>query len=609
MEYRNYTVEDFVLDDEFRARVLHPHSENIQLWNKRLYDPLTYENLHTAKKIIQSSQPREYSVEPKEIEQGLTHLREQYQQKICKKQNPSNNTFLRILKIAVVALLFLFIGNLKQIQDTPDQILYTATAEQPKEVILPEGSKVILAKGARITFNKNWRDEGKRITKLQGKAYFSIKKRHFQGEKISFTVETPNIQVEVLGTEFNVNTDNNITQVVLNSGKVKLSTLGTNQQITMKPGEVVEYFHNFRKLVLKSNTNHKKYIAWIEPITSGNRSKAATFSANSPSKQHTKQIDPPIFGTYNTFSLTNAIPTMPVFFRPTLPKAKNNIAYQQQTGEHNSSEVMQQGKENIITSFTEGTGNTINTEQKGANNNIDGLNNQNNPFSLPEFGIVQYGNFNQINISQEGLLNNATSHQYGNMNKSDITQLGNDNKIITYQIGNDNKAYIEQIGENLTSKQLQVGSQNTAEAKFAGSNYRTQSDNAEWSSYQEQIGMNNKSMLQITNTSPNTNAYTLQHGRSNKVNSQLSEDYNYLYVIQEGEGNTASSETYEGDFNEIYIYQTGEQNKVGNGWMPGVIQRGALNNVNIYQQGKENTATTSQTGLNNQLKIKQKDNK
>ena len=605
MEYRNYTVEDFVLDDEFRARVLQPRSENTQLWNKRLYDPLTYNNLHQAKKIIQSSQPKNYSLEPEVIEQGLTQLREQYQRQIHTNQNASNNLFLRVFKIAVVALLLIFIGNLKQIQYSPNQILYTSNSEEPKEITLPEGSKVILAEGARITFNKNWRNEGKRIAKLQGKAYFSIKKRHFQGKKVSFTVETSNIQVEVLGTEFNVDTDKNITQVVLNSGKVKLSTLGTNQQVTMAPGDVAEYFHNFQKLVLKSNTNHKEYLSWIEPITNRNNSKLANNVKNNSSRKQKKQIMPPEFGTYNTFSLTNAIPNMPVFYRPLLPKANNNLAYQQQMGNHNSSEVKQHGKTNIITSVTEGTGNTIHTEQKGAKNNID----QNNPFNLPEFGIVQYGNFNQIKISQEGLLNNAISHQYGNMNESEITQYGNENKNITQQIGNDNKAYIEQIGDNLTSKQLQVGSRNIAETKFAGSNYRTQSDNVAWSSYQEQIGMNNKSILQITNSSPNTNAYTLQHGKNNKVNSELSEDYNYLYVIQEGEGNTASSDTYEGDLNEIYIYQTGEQNKVGNGWILGVTQRGALNNVNIYQQGNKNTATTSQTGLNNQLQINQKDNK
>src|SRR6056297_3799316 len=116
MEYRNYTVEDFVLDDEFRARVLQPRSENTQLWNKRLYDPLTYNNLHQAKKIIQSSQPKNYSVEPEVIEQGLTQLREQYQRQIHTNQNASNKIFLRVFKIAVVALLLIFIGNLKQIQ-------------------------------------------------------------------------------------------------------------------------------------------------------------------------------------------------------------------------------------------------------------------------------------------------------------------------------------------------------------------------------------------------------------------------------------------------------------------------------------------------------------
>lgn len=601
MDYKNYTVEDFVLDQEFRDWVLHPQPGRMTPWEKAAYNPLMNKCLNEARQIILNSQPKDYHVKNEIIDESFLTIKERYEQ-VTQNANSKSSISLRVIKVAAIAVIFLLIGTLKQVNYNPEQISYASSKRHPEEIILPEGSKVILAKGAELSFNKNWRAEGKRIATLDGEAYFSIKKRHYQGNKISFTVQTPDLMVEVLGTEFNVNTKDNITQVVLNSGKVRLSTRETNQKLLMTPGDVVEYFHSFKKLVVKSDVDHSKYISWTKPIL---RKSNKESSMASQSASVTAIKDLPEFGIYYNYITKHAISNMPIFIRPNLPKSANNIIHQEQKGINNSYNAIQYGKKNIATSISEGKGNVTQIEQKGSNNQIDGF----EFHSLPEFGIVQFGNFNQVKSIQNGIFNQSQVHQYGNKNDAEINQFGNNNKNITEQIGNNNKAYVKQIGDNLASKQLQIGNQNKAEVEFKGSNYRTQQDDAEWSSYQEQVGSYNRSILLIRNSAPNTNAYTLQHGQSNKIKSELSENYNYLYILQQGNDNIATSETSEGDWNEIYIYQTGEQNKVGELWNKGIRQRGELNDANILQIGNKNRAQTTQTGVNNKVQIKQADNK
>ena len=262
MEYKNYTVEDLVTDNDFRDWVLNPHPNNKAVWNNYiLSDPTIKQKIQQAKKIVEYSQPKNYKVKEEVIGLGLAQLKEHYQKTTQPHTSPIKQLIPRAIKIAAVALIFLLIGNIKQVTQDPNHLVFSTFSEQQKEIVLPEGSSVIMDKSSQVTFNKNWRETGKRIATLSGKAYFSVKKKNFQGKKIAFVVKTPDLNVEVLGTEFNVDITNQITQVVLNSGSVKLHAHSTNQEIMMEPGDVVEYFHNLKKLVIRSNVNHKPYVS------------------------------------------------------------------------------------------------------------------------------------------------------------------------------------------------------------------------------------------------------------------------------------------------------------------------------------------------------------
>jgi ferric-dicitrate binding protein FerR (iron transport regulator) len=76
-------------------------------------------------------------------------------------------------------------------------------------------------------------------------------------------VHTNDLDVTVLGTQFNVNNRGDQVKVVLNSGKVKVKVAHavSGNEIFMEPGEMVAY-DTHRKLIGKQIVNPEIYSSW-----------------------------------------------------------------------------------------------------------------------------------------------------------------------------------------------------------------------------------------------------------------------------------------------------------------------------------------------------------
>ncbi len=121
-------------------------------------------------------------------------------------------------------------------------------------VILPDSSAVTLNGNSSIEYAANWNSNETRKVNLEGEAFFSVKHKNNNQKFIVTTADT--IQVEVLGTEFNISDRKNQTQVVLVSGKIRLDMQWGHQQkssVTMNPGESVE-------IRLNNNGLHKHQV-------------------------------------------------------------------------------------------------------------------------------------------------------------------------------------------------------------------------------------------------------------------------------------------------------------------------------------------------------------
>ena len=116
--------------------------------------------------------------------------------------------------IGIAASIVLFFGLFSILGN--DMVSIETSYGEQKTIALLDGSEVIMNSKSTLTYNEdNW--ETNRKLQLKGEAYFKVKKGS------TFTVETENGKVQVLGTQFNVNTVNDYFEVVCFEGKVSVA--------------------------------------------------------------------------------------------------------------------------------------------------------------------------------------------------------------------------------------------------------------------------------------------------------------------------------------------------------------------------------------------------
>ncbi|SHG34727.1 FecR family protein [Pedobacter caeni] len=123
------------------------------------------------------------------------------------------------------------------------------------QVLLPDGSLVILNAASSLTYSTALNRQPSRKVELKGEAYFEVAK----DKKHPFIIHTSEQTVEVLGTHFNINayTDEPDTKTTLIEGSVKIT--GNKAQAVIKPGEQASFKNNKIKV---SEVNVNAVIDW-----------------------------------------------------------------------------------------------------------------------------------------------------------------------------------------------------------------------------------------------------------------------------------------------------------------------------------------------------------
>ena len=135
----------------------------------------------------------------------------------------------------------LLVGVYLWYADHNNTVRYATHFGETRSITLPDGTSVIMNANSELRTLADWPEDSIREVWLEGEAYFSVK--HTQNHQ-KFIVNTSHeLRIEVLGTQFNVNSREEKATVVLNSGKVKVQALTSQKesQWVMKPGELVEY--------------------------------------------------------------------------------------------------------------------------------------------------------------------------------------------------------------------------------------------------------------------------------------------------------------------------------------------------------------------------------
>ena len=140
-----------------------------------------------------------------------------------------------------------------------DKVVYndivTARGQQ-WELELPDGTKVWLNAASSIHYPLSFKGK-ERLVKITGEAYFEVVHNSDQ----PFKVQVGNVQIEDIGTTFNVNaySDEPLTKTTLVDGSVKVST-GNNTKL-LTPGEQAITQEN-NSIQVKKNVNVEEVISW-----------------------------------------------------------------------------------------------------------------------------------------------------------------------------------------------------------------------------------------------------------------------------------------------------------------------------------------------------------
>ena len=155
-----------------------------------------------------------------------------------------------VLVVLLTSSYFLFFSTVRT---------FETSIAQTKTFNLPDNSEVVLNAGSKITFDeKKWKE--KRDLTLEGEAYFKVEKGQ------TFSVNTKEGIIKVLGTHFNVKQRTNYFEVNCYEGLVSVTF--KNETVKLPSGKTFRVINNQVEAVADFNSPNP---SWIQRESSFNQ--------------------------------------------------------------------------------------------------------------------------------------------------------------------------------------------------------------------------------------------------------------------------------------------------------------------------------------------------
>lgn len=252
------TIHDFLNDASFKNWAFNSQLSDVSFWNTWLQDnPSKRSIAYEAKDVLlginfKKSTPSEEKInsEWNILESKLKIIQNK---KKKEKKSKALKAFLSYKMVASV-LILISIGIFSYEQFS--LVTHKTTYGEVFELKLKDGTLVTLNSNSSLSYKKN----NPRKVWLHGEAYFKVNKK--RSTKAKFSVHTDDLVVEVFGTQFNVKSSSEQTNVYLEEGNILLNlNNGTSKQ--MQPGNYIEYSSEDRKILVDRNSvSNEEQTSW-----------------------------------------------------------------------------------------------------------------------------------------------------------------------------------------------------------------------------------------------------------------------------------------------------------------------------------------------------------
>lgn len=246
------------MDDYFIEWMMRPSPEALLFWEDfKKNNPSGTEELEKAIYLYRALHLNNHYLREAEVQELKEKLFKEVVQ--GKKAGRQAIFFSPWIKVAAAVLVVAMAGFFLY-RAAPDRTVVIATVYgEHREITLPDESVVTLNGNSSLRYSKDFNTETIREVWLEGEAFFAV--TELKPKK--FIVHTADLDVEVLGTTFNVDDRESMTKVVLSTGSitVHLNADDTREQILLSPGEMIEYKKS-AGVIVKQEVDPELYASW-----------------------------------------------------------------------------------------------------------------------------------------------------------------------------------------------------------------------------------------------------------------------------------------------------------------------------------------------------------
>lgn len=234
------------------------NKNDIEYWNALIQkNPQHIESIETAKSVIIGIKFTKQLPSSHKVDQEFNKVLGTLQEETATNYRFSVKRKLKAVASFSTAAIVLFMitwSGFTLYQNTNTNVHKTNFGEII-DLKLPDGTSVVLNGNSEIRYANA---DPRNIT-LKGEAYFKVKS--IPSTNAKFWVHTEDLKVEVLGTQFHVNTRRKKTNVVLDEGSIHLE-FNNGDVKKMVPGELVTFSQDSEKLVHTKVTVATPYALW-----------------------------------------------------------------------------------------------------------------------------------------------------------------------------------------------------------------------------------------------------------------------------------------------------------------------------------------------------------
>jgi transmembrane sensor len=164
-----------------------------------------------------------------------------------------------VYRAAAAVLLLIVAGFLLYWNAGRMTTIYSPPGERTS-VRLPDGSNVMLNGNSTLRYASDWNKDGNREVWIDGEAFFAVRHTELHTK---FVVHASNeLNVEVLGTKFNVRSRSERSEVMLTEGKVRLEVEdNADAPVYLHPGELATVVG---KTVSTHAVEEHRYTSWLQ---------------------------------------------------------------------------------------------------------------------------------------------------------------------------------------------------------------------------------------------------------------------------------------------------------------------------------------------------------